>query len=251
MGEKSHRRAAGTLRPLRWTVEAPLKGRLVRRYKRFLADIEWPNGEVTTVHCPNPGSMRGTDRPGSWVRCSISDNPTRKLAHTLEMIKVGRIWVGLHAARANGLVARALKAEALPFFKGYENIRAEVRVGAHSRLDFALDQNPRDPRPLYVEVKSVTLAEERTARFPDAVTERGRRHLEELMALQASGARAALLFVVQRGDCDRVEPADLIDPEYGAVLRRAAAEGVETRAIRARVDARGLRLEKILPVRLP
>ena len=97
----------------------------------------------------------------------------------------------------------------------------------------------------------MTLAEERTARFPDAVTERGRRHLEELMALQASGARAALLFVVQRGDCDRVEPADLIDPEYGAVLRRAAAEGVETRAIRARVDARGLRLEKILPVRLP
>ena len=251
VGPKSYRGSTRTLKSLTLSNPAPLQGRLIRRYKRFLADVEWPDGEVTTVHCPNPGSMKGTDRPGSAVRCSTSPNPNRKLPLTLEMIRVGRIWVGLHAARANTLIAQALAQEALPFVQGYGRVRSEVRVGDRSRLDFALDQNPKDPRPLYIEVKSVTLAEGVIARFPDAVTERGRRHLEELTALHSTGARSMLLFVVQRGDCNAVEPADDIDPAYGAALRQAAKAGVETRAVRARVSARGLRLEKELPVRMP
>ena len=195
MGQKSHRGSTRTLKPLTLSNPAPLKGRLIRRYKRFLADVEWPSGEVTTVHCPNPGSMKGTDQPGSAVRCSTSPNPNRKLSQTLEMIRVGRIWVGLHAVRANTLIAKALGQEALPFVRGYGRVRSEVRVGERSRLDFALDQNPKDPRPLYIEVKSVTLAEGITARFPDAVTERGRRHLEELTTLHSAGARSMLLWL--------------------------------------------------------
>lgn len=234
-------------------MRAPLRGRLVRRYKRFLADVEMDDGRVRTVHCPNPGSMKGTDRPGSVVRCSTSDDPRRKLAHTLEMIRVGRIFVGLHALRANALVARALAAGAIPELEGYATVRPEVRVGAKSRLDFALDDHvgdPRDARRAYVEVKSVTMAEGRTARFPDAVTDRGRRHLDELTTLHRGGARAVMLFVVQRADCDRMEPADDIDPAYGRALRAAAAAGVEMLAVRVRVGARGLRMEAALPVLL-
>jgi sugar fermentation stimulation protein A len=231
-------------------LRADLRGRLVRRYKRFLADVALPDGRVHTVHCPNPGSMKGTDRPGSIVRCSTSDDPRRKLAHTLEMIRVGRVYVGLYAARANQLVARALRAGAIPALAGYGEIRPEVRIAGGSRLDFALDHHAHDARPAFVEVKSVTLAEGTTARFPDAVTTRGRRHLEALAGLRAAGARAVLLYVVQRADCESVEPADDIDPAYGQALREAASAGVETLAVRARVTARGIRLETSLPVLL-
>jgi len=194
--------------------------------------------------------MVGTDRPGSIVRCSTSDDPRRKLAHTLEMIRVGRVFVGLHAARANQLALRALRAGAVPGLAGYAEIAPEVAVGGGSRLDFALAGHRRDPRRAFVEVKSVTLAAGATARFPDAVTVRGRRHLETLARLRAEGARAVLLYVVQRADCDRVEPADEIDPAYGRALRAAAAAGVETLAVRARVSGRGIRLEAALPVLL-
>ena len=222
----------------------------MRRYKRFLADVELRDGSVVTVHCPNPGAMTGTDRPGSTVRCSTSADPRRKLAHTLEMIRVGRIFVGLHAARANQLVARAIEEGAIPELRGYAKLRAEVAVGGRSRLDFELDQHVRDPRRAFVEVKSVTLADRHTARFPDAVTTRGRRHLEELIGLHERGARAVMLFVVQRADCDRVEPADDVDPAYADALRAAASAGVEVLAVRARVLAHGIRLEAALPVLL-
>ena len=231
-------------------VGAEISGRLVRRYKRFFADVEIPGGEILTVHCPNPGSMRGCATPGAAVRCSTSDNPRRKLRHTLEMIRDGRIWVGLHTLRANQLVARALAAGAIPAFRPYTEIRSEVPVGGGSRLDFALAGHPRDPRPAFIEVKSVTLAEGRRARFPDSVTERGRRHAETLLQLQRAGKRAVLLFVVQRADCDSVEPADDIDPAYGKALRQAAAGGVEVLAVGARVTARSIALERTLPVRL-
>jgi sugar fermentation stimulation protein A len=231
-------------------VRADLSGRLVRRYKRFLADVELPSGDVVTVHCANPGSMLGTDRPGSQVRCSTSDNPARKLPHTLEMIRVGRIWVGLHTLRANQLVALALAQGALPELTGYANVRAEVAVPAGSRLDFGLTHHGGGARDAFVEVKSVTLAQGRRGRFPDAVTLRGRRHLAALQALRCAGHRAVLLFVVQRGDCTSVEPADDIDPDYGRALREAAAAGVEVMAVRARVRADGIRLEGSLPVRL-
>lgn len=235
---------------MRLALRTDLEGRLVRRYKRFLADVETADGRVITVHCANPGSMKGTDRPGSAVRCSTSDNPKRKLRHTLEMIRVGRIWVGLHTLRANQVARLALDRGALPGLEGYAEVVSEVRVPGGSRLDFRLEGRAGDARPAFVEVKSVTMAEGRRARFPDAVTTRGRRHVEALASLHRQGARAVLLYVVQRGDCDDVEPADDIDPEYGRALRQAARAGVEILAVGARVRASEIRLERMLPILL-
>jgi sugar fermentation stimulation protein A len=229
-------------------LDASLQGHLIRRYKRFLADVETQDGRTVTVHCPNPGRMLGLDSPGSAVRCSTSDDPRRRLRHTLEMIRVGRIWVGLHTLRANRLAARILRAGTIRSLAGYREIGSEVRIGGGSRLDFLLDDHPRGRLPAYVEVKSVTLAKGRRARFPDSVTARGRRHMDALAGLRARGHRAAVLFVVQRSDCDQVEPADDIDPEYGAALRRAADSGVELFAVGARVLARSIRMERVLPV---
>ena len=229
-------------------IQADLPGRLVRRYKRFLADVEWPDGEIVTVHCPNPGAMLGLQEPGSAVRCSTSRNPKRKLAHTLEMIRVGRIWVGLHTQRANQLAQRVLAAGDLPQLGGYSRLHREVKVTGGSRLDFALEGHAEDPRTAYVEVKSVTLRSERSGLFPDAVTERGRRHMETLEQLRHAGARAVVLFVVQRSDCRDVRPADEIDPAYGDALRRAAEAGVEVLALAARVTARRISMQYALPV---
>jgi sugar fermentation stimulation protein A len=202
--------------------EAALAARFVRRYKRFLADVETGAGHILTVHCPNPGSMLGFHRPGAAVRCSASDDP----------------------------VESALRSGAPRALAGYTQLEREVGIAGGTRLDFRLSGGPRDPRPAYVEVKSVTFADGRLALFPDSVTERGRRHVEALCRLCGEGARAALLFLVQRGDCDRVAPADHIDPAYGAALRRAAAAGVELFALGARVTARAISVERELPVLL-
>jgi sugar fermentation stimulation protein A len=222
----------------------------VRRYKRFFADVETEDGRLLTVHCSNPGSMLECDREGAAVRCSTSDSPRRKLRHTLEMIRLGRAWVGLHTLRANQLVRLALEAEALPDLAGYRSIRAEAAATRGSRLDFHLEGHPTDPRPAWVEVKSVTLARGRRAEFPDSVTLRGRKHVEALRELRGLGERAVLLFVVQRSDCDAVSPADAIDPAYGEALRRAVHDGVEVRAVRARVSPDGIQLDGSLPVHL-
>ena len=234
---------------LQISVGAEIRGRLIRRYKRFFADIEQSDGRTLTVHCPNPGSMRGLTTPGAAVRCSTSDAPHRKLRHTLEMIRCGRIWVGLHTLRANRVAKQLLEAGALPALREYTQVKAEVAVGDSTRLDFAL-RRPGHPDPIYVEVKSVTLADQNRARFPDSVTERGRKHLDALASLRRRGSRTALLFVVQRADCDSVEPADDIDPAYGDALRRAVAAGVEILAVGTRVTARRIQIERELPVRL-
>lgn len=232
------------------SVGADLEGRLLRRYKRFFADIETRAGEKLTVHCPNPGSMRGLVREGAAVRCSSSDDPRRKLRHTLEMIRVGRTWVGLHTGRANAVAEAALRSDGIEALSGYRRLRREVVAKQGSRIDFLLEEHPEDPRPAWVEVKSVTLAEGNLARFPDSVTERGRKHTMTLASLAESGARSALLFVVQRADCDRVEPADDIDPAYGAALREAVSRGVEVLAVGARVSPSSIRVEGALPVLL-
>jgi sugar fermentation stimulation protein A len=230
------------------SVGAHLTAKLVRRYKRFLADVETPDGSILTVHCPNPGSMLGCSTPGAAVRCSSSDDPRRKLQHTLEMIRCGRSWVGVHPARANQLVERALQVNALSTLTGYAEVKREVAVGGGSRLDFCLRGRRRDGRPAYLEVKSASLAQGRRGRFPDSVTERGRRHVETLARVHRAGARAGLLFVVQRADCDSLEPADDIDPGYGRALREAVQAGVEVWAVGARVTAREIRMERWLPV---
>jgi len=238
------------LTPIALPIEAALHARLIRRYKRFLADVRLEDGSERTVHCPNPGSMLGTQTPGAAVRCSTHDNQKRKLRHSLEMIRVGRIWVGLHAARANAVMRRALEAGAYSPFTGYGSIEREVAALEGSRFDFRLSDHPEDERPCWIEVKSVTLCADRHARFPDAITIRGRRHLEHLMSRSAHGDRAALVYLVQRADADDVAPADDIDPEYGKTLREAARAGVEIHALSARVLADRIRLERILPVRL-
>jgi sugar fermentation stimulation protein A len=238
-------------------LRADLEGVLIRRYKRFLADIETRDGKQITVHCPNPGAMLGCSTPGSQVRCSTSDNPKRKLPQTLEMIRVGRSWVGLQPLHANRLVKHALEAGAIEKLRGYRVVQPEVKVHGGSRLDFMLSDHPRKSGSVYVEVKSVTLADLESsnengciARFPDAVTTRGRRHMETLAELRSQAARAVVLFVVQRVDCGSVEPADAIDPAYGEALRKACANGVEAIAVQARVTARAIHLEHELPVRL-
>jgi sugar fermentation stimulation protein A len=235
---------------VRLPLAAPLRGRLLRRYKRFLADVETDDGRRLTVHCPDPGSMRGCALPGARVRCSTSSNPRRRLPHTLEMIRVGRAWVGVNTGRANAVVARALEAGLPSGLRGYPRLEREVSAAPGSRLDFRLAGRPGDPRAAWLEVKSVTLAEGALGLFPDSVTERGRRHLEMLMALAAKGERAALLFLVQRADCDAVSPAEAIDPAYARTLRRAARSGVELFALGARVTARGIAVERELPVLL-
>jgi len=250
MDSHAHRDAPGITERVAVPVEAKLRGRFVRRYKRFFADVRLESGRTVTVHCANPGSMRGFHRPGAAVRCSTSDDPRRKLRHTLEMMRIGRVWVGLQTLRANAVVAAVLGARAFAPLAGYAHVEREVRVPNGSRIDFALADDPRDPRRAFVEVKSVTLAESGVARFPDSVTERGRRHLEALAKLRAEGHRAAILFLVQRADCERVEPADEIDPAYGEALRRAVGEGVEAFALGARVTARSIAVERSLPVTL-
>ncbi len=248
------------LPPIETAVEAALEGRLVRRYKRFLADVLLPDGREITVHCPNPGRMLGTQEPGSAVRCSTHDDPRRKLRHTLEMIRVGPTWVGLYAARANDVAAAALAAEAYPPLAGHTKIEREVATPEGSRFDFRLSRATSEPAgsespagrapTCWVEVKSVTLCAEGRARFPDAVTERGRRHLVHLANRVRAGERAALLFVVQRGDADSVAPADDIDPAYGEALREAALAGVEVHAWSVDVTPTALCLARVLPVLL-
>lgn len=244
MGSRAHRSPHGGTVSL--PVRAEVSGRLLRRYKRFLADIETADGRRLTVHCPNPGSMLGCSTPGALVRCSTSVNPKRKLLHTLEMIRVGRSWVGVQPLHANALVARGLAAHAIERLSGYGEIQPEVSIGDGSRLDFRLRGGRR--RPAYVEAKSVTYADGGVARFPDAVTARGRRHMHALAGLREGGVRAVVVFLVQRVDCDAAGPADAIDPDYGEALRAAVRSGVEVVALQARPSARRLVLEGELPV---
>lgn len=230
---------------------APLaQGRLIRRYQRFLADVDL-EGTPVTAHCPNTGSMLGCAEPGSRVWLSRAANPSRKLPWTWEMVEAGGTLVGINTGRANALVREALESGMVPQLAGYGALRQEVRYGRESsRADFLLSGGPR--KPCYVEVKNVTAAvQSGVALFPDAVSERGTRHLRELMAMVRAGHRAALVFCVQRSDVEEVRPADEIDPEYGRTLRKALKAGVETMALRARVNVSDIRLDMPIPVVCP
>jgi sugar fermentation stimulation protein A len=222
----------------------------VRRYQRFFAEVERAgSGERITAHCANPGRMLGLLEPGARVRCSTSADPKRRLPHTLEMIDCGGVWVGVHTGRANALARAALDAELLPELRGYGERRAEVAPEPGARLDFALSQRAGEPPRAWLEVKSVTLSRQAgLAEFPDAPTERGARHAALLARLAQGGARAVLLFLVQRDDCERVAVADDIDPAYGRALREAASQGVLVRALGARVGAREIAIVRELPV---
>lgn len=224
-------------------------GTLIRRYQRFLADVQLDNGERVTAHCPNTGSMLGLTVPGSRVWLSAADKPGRKLAWTWELAEADSgVPVGVHTGRANGLVREALLAGLLPPLAGFTAIRAEARLGARSRTDLQLVY--RD-RIAWVEVKNVTAAvREGSGFFPDAVSTRAVRHLEELSQRVRAGDRAVLVFCVQRPDVREVRPADPIDPAFGRALRQAAAEGVELHALGARVGREAIELVRPLAIGL-
>jgi len=223
-----------------------LRGELVRRYKRFLADVRLRNGRVVTCHCPNPGSMRGCLAEGAPVWLSRATHPRRKLRYTWELVEMGGVMICVNTIRANEVVAEAIGASRVARLTGYGEIRREVRYGEKSRVDLLLTGAAGS---CYVEVKSVTLGVGgRTSAFPDSVTERGARHLRELTAMVRQGHRAVLLFCSARTDTARVRPADEIDPRYGRALRQAVSAGVEVMAHRCEVSPEGIRLAEEVPV---
>jgi sugar fermentation stimulation protein A len=225
---------------------APLvRGRLIRRYKRFLADVALETGEVVVAHCANPGAMLGVAPEGAEIWLSPARNPARKLAWSWELVRIGEALVGINTAWPNLLAEEAIRSGAIAELAGYERLTREVRYGRNSRIDLLLEAPGR--ATCYVEVKNVHLS--RTAglaEFPDCVTTRGAKHLVELADMVAAGARAVMLFVVQRDDCHRFRTAADFDPAYDAGLRRALSAGVEALAYGCRVAVDGIAVDRRL-----
>ncbi|WP_255873000.1 DNA/RNA nuclease SfsA [Microbulbifer elongatus] len=224
------------------------QGKLLRRYKRFLADIELPNGEIITIHCPNTGSMKNCWEENTPCWYSDSGNPKRKYRHTLEISTTPEgARAGVNTGRANHLVEEAIHKGVVQELQGYDTLRREVKYGEeNSRIDFLLSGEQGD---CYVEVKNVTLAEGNRGLFPDAVSARGSKHLRELQKLAQSGTRAVLFYCVQHTAIETVEAAVEIDPAYAAALQEAVSAGVEVIAYRAKLDADEIRLIEPIPYR--
>ncbi len=221
------------------------RGYLVRRWKRFLAEVELePDHRLVAVHVPNSGSMLGLAEPGREVVVSWSPNPGRKLPWTLELVAVEGGWAGVNTMLPNALVAAALGAELIPELAGYLSRRQEVSPEPGTRFDFCLE-HPDRPR-CWVEVKNVTLARAGEALFPDSITSRGLKHLRVLEKFLARGDRAVVFFLVQRPDCERFRPAGEIDPRYAAGLKAALAAGVEALCWRSRPEPEGISLDRRL-----
>jgi sugar fermentation stimulation protein A len=231
--------------------DAPLvRGRLLRRYKRFLADVMLEDGGEVTAHCANPGAMLGLNTPGLPVWLEPSRNPQRRLAWSWRLAEPdGGPLVGIDTTLPNQLVAEALAADAVPELTGY-HWRREVRYGATSRIDF--NGTAADGGQIWLEVKNVHLRRhDDWAEFPDCVTTRGARHLRDLASLAQSGHRAVMLYVVQRGDCARFRPATDLDPAYAAAFAQARRQGVEVLAYGTALTHRGIRLGHAMPAQDP
>lgn len=202
-----------------------IKGTLLKRYKRFLADIELENGEVITAHCPNSGSMKGCAVPGSKAWISQSTNPKRKLKYTWELTRIDGTFIGINTLVPNRLVKASVENHLIPELSGYSRVKSEVKTSEHTRLDLMLEDN--NGKRCFLEIKNCTLVENRVARFPDAVTTRGQKHIQELVNLAAKGHRAVLFFLVQRTDAHSFTAAADIDPTYAEKLMQALLKGVE------------------------
>jgi sugar fermentation stimulation protein A len=216
-------------------------GVLLKRYKRFFADIELDSGEVVTAHCPNTGPMTGIYIPGNRVQLSYDPNPKRKLAYTWETIEVNDhgtpIWVGVNTSLPNRIIKLALEKHLFPELGRYDTIQHEVPYGQEkSRIDFLLTGGDRS---IYIEVKNTTWTQQTLALFPDTVTTRGQKHIRELMSLMPD-ARAVMLYFINRGDCDRFSPGDSADSTYGKLLRGAIAQGLEVLPCRFDVTTEGV-----------
>lgn len=219
-------------------------GTLIKRYKRFLADIELETGEIITAHCPNTGTMLSCSAPDSPVALSISANPKRKYPHTLEMVMDNSTWVGVNTARTNALVREAIENGQINEFKHPLTVKSEIKTSEHTRLDLQVIDGSG---PTYIEVKNCSLAVSNCAMFPDAVTKRGTKHLVELIRLTGTGQKSCIFFLVQRMDADHFSPATHIDPTYSAALQEAKAAGVMVLAYQAEVNPEGIRVVRPLP----
>lgn len=225
-----------------------VEGTILKRYKRFLADVELPSGEVITAHTANTGSMKTCWEPGWKVLMSFHDNPKRKLKYSLEMIHNSNTWIGINTSLPNKMAVEAIENGTIKELQGYDKIKPEAKIGK-SRIDILLSKE--DGEQCYVEVKNVTLlGDNKLALFPDAVSERGQKHLRELTGLVNEGIRSAMLYIVQREDVDRFSPADEIDPEYGRLLREAKEAGVEVLCYQCTLTPDGIEVTKPLPVEL-
>ncbi len=211
-----------------------------RRYKRFLADVTLPTGEILTVHCPNSGSMKGCWEPGWPAMISDSRSETRKYPYGLEMTNNGVCWIGINTHLANKLALEALTQQAIPGLPAFDEIRTEVKYGTNSRVDLL---GMEGDKLTYIEVKNVTLIDELGRfSFPDSVTVRGLKHLHELRQVRREGHRAVMLFVIQRSDGEGFAPAWDLDPDYAEGLAEAVADGVEVFPCPASVDPEGIKL---------
>jgi sugar fermentation stimulation protein A len=228
-----------------------IPARLVRRYKRFLADIELDGGKAVTARCPNPGAMTGLAAPGAEVFVLPARNPNRKLKYTWELARVGVHLVGINTAHPNPLVAEAIAAGQIAELAGYDGLRREVKYGTNSRIDILLEAAGKPD--CYVEIKNVHLkrdaaADTGRAEFPDSVTARGAKHLREMANMVEAGARAVMVYVVQRGDYDRFTLADDIDPAYAAAFADARQRGVEAVCYACDVALERIEISRPLPI---
>ncbi len=229
-----------------------IRGRLIKRYKRFLADVELDTGETITATCANTGSMKGLVNPGAAVWLSTSDSPTRKYRHTWEMVEhdagAGATVVGINTGHPNKIVSEAIAAGRIAPLKGYASLRREVKYGQNSRIDILLEDERKGR--CYVEIKNVHMMRKAgLAEFPDSVTSRGAKHLGELADMVREGHRAVMVFLVQRGDATRLTLARDIDPAYGEAFDAATRAGVEAFAYRCDVSARAIELTRKIPVK--
>ena len=229
-----------------------LRGRLIKRYKRFLCDVELEDGTVITATCANTGSMKGLVNPGATIWLSESDNPTRKYRHTWEMVEhdagTGPTIVGINTGHPNRIVSEAIEAGRVAPLIGYETLRREVKYGQNSRIDILLED--RKKGRCYVEIKNVHFMRDKgLAEFPDSVTSRGAKHLGELADMVSEGHRAVMLFLIQRADATRFTLARDIDPAYGQAFDQACTTGVEALAYRCTLSNSGIILDRKIPVR--
>jgi sugar fermentation stimulation protein A len=215
------------------------KGSLIKRYKRFLADIELEDGSVITAHCPNSGAMQGLTDPGTPVWLSHSSNPSRKLPYTWQMAYVEGTFVGMNTANPNGLVVDAIQTGVIEELQGYDGLRTEVPYGKNSRIDILLEMNGQR---VYVEVKNVHMKRGQTAAFPSSVTTRGAKHMGELSDMVREGHKAYVVYVIQRNDCTGFELAADIDPVYAQETYNALEHGVEALVYACDVSPEGIRI---------